>query len=172
MASQMKMETVILMQTRNWNTAEHLARFLCSSARHRGGSAWAGWARPTLRIRLQGISRAGILTAQREIEAFALQRNISLSIVEKHTKATPIPNLACGIIPWGSLVKQRLTKALLLALPEEACVRVRARGNRNGGGFAGFTGRLDSVEAAGDVWLRAVAAKAANRVCRVTWPRD
>jgi hypothetical protein len=126
-----------------------------------------------LRIRLQGVSRAVILKAQRQIEAYVRQLNLSLFMVEKHMKATPMPNLACGIIPWGSLVsKQRLTKRLLMTLPQGAGVSVRARHDRRGGDFAGFFTKLNAVETVDDIWRRAIAAKAANRVCRVTWPRE
>ena len=168
MSTQQQPETVILIQSPDRHVAEHFAIYLCRVARLSGGTSWAGWGRPTLKIRIQGIPRAQVLAAKRMIEDCALRAKLSLDLTEMETLATPLPDVVWGAIKWGTVLKQRLTKRLLLGLPPGACVVVPPLNKKMDACDPGFFAVMED-ENRKDCWRRAVQAKAAYRICRVTW---
>jgi hypothetical protein len=90
----------------------------------------------------------------------------TVSWIEQQTRATPLPNIQAGEIPWGTVIRQKLTKRLLKLLPEG--VYLVSNSYRNGGEEI-FADRLGGAETREAVWCRAQLTGASNRLCRLIW---
>ena len=159
----MKKETVIRLRSTTWCAAESLAGDLCRIAEREGGLAWAGWEYPTLKVRIQGMSRARVRAAKKAVTDFAQFARMTVLLTDTEELAGPLPDGSWSI-PWGSVTRTKLTKRLLLTLPSGVyIIGISVRNETT------FWARLDWGEDRATAWQRAVVAKAAYRLCRVAW---
>ena len=90
------------------------------------------------------------------------------SVVEQQVDETPLPDVAAGEIPRGTVLRQKLTKKLLRLLPGGAYIT----SNLFSGGEEIFSERLGPPETCATAWRRAMLAGANNRLCRLLWTED
>lgn len=96
---------------------EQVAHCLRKIVEERGGNLWAGWTDALLRIRIQGVPRHRFENPfNAGIEFFGKDKPIR--VVTREEPRRPLPDLASGEIPWGTVMREKLTKRLLKLLPE------------------------------------------------------
>ena len=166
----MAMETVLLISGNqdfaSRLTTETVGLSLCLEARHRGGDGWAGWLRTgDLTVRIHGFPLATFHTYMDACFASIGQTASSVRVVEKQVEKTPLPNVKAGDIPWGTLIREKLTKKLLKLLPEGAYVV----SNLYAGHEEIFAVRLLGKGTRDDLWGRAVRVGANKGLCRLVW---
>ena len=146
--------------------AESLGLSLCNEASRRGGDGWAGWLEPgVLKVRIHGMSLDEIRSLMNAYFESAQKHGRSISIIEQQADATPLPNVIAGEIPWGTVIRQKLTKKLLKILPEGAYLV----SNSYSEGEEIFSERLGAPETRETTWRRALISGANNRLCRLVW---
>lgn len=148
-------------------SAESLGLALCEEASRRERGGWAGLLESgILKVRIHGMPLDDIrplMTAFIE----SIQRNgATVSLIEQQTGATPLPTIHAGEIPWGTVIRQKLTTRLLDLLPEGAYLVLNSYGSGGEGIFAERLGGADTRE---EVWRRAQLTGASNRLCRLVW---
>lgn len=156
--------TLLKQHCEPWLQADWVAGYLCNFAQREGGRACARWSCPTLKVRIQGVSRARVRVVLKALTDCCLRSAMTIVFIETQEAAAPIGDSIGAQVPWGTFVRQRLTKRLLYALPEGAYViecktRLLAE-------------RLGVAEERESVWRRAVASRAAYHVCSVAWSLD
>lgn len=144
---------------------ESVGNSLTELVAREGGVAWAGWTENGLKVRIQGFSTETLRELLDAYLAAVQKRHGASSVVEQQVPASPLPDIAAGEIPWGTVLRQKLTKKFLYALPEGACVV----SNLYGGDEEIFAERVGPPESREIIWKRAVLAGANNRLCRVVW---
>jgi len=145
--------------------AEALALSLLQEAKRMGGAGWAGWVDRRLNVRIQN---ANLQTVQPIVHAWvhAAERDSkSLSIIQQTRAREPLPGPR-DQIPWGTVVHTRLTRTLLVRLPEGAWVISNCYA---GSGEPIFEQRLGPAHTRQAAWRLAIEAGANNRICRVAW---
>lgn len=100
--------------------------------------------------------------------AVAERTTKAVAVVEQQVEEAPFPNIAAGEIPWGTVLRQKLTKKLLGLLPEGAYV-VSTVYN---GAEKALSEKLGPPESRETVWRRATLVGANNRLCRLVWTED
>lgn len=168
----MPTETILLISPRQDFTsrfyAESIYLSLFETATPLGGVCWAGWLESgVLRVRIQGISLDEIRSTLNVFLEGARSDGNSISVIEQQAEATPLPNVQAGEIPWGTVIRQRLTKKLLMLLPEGAYLMSNLYSPKTGEEV--FSEQLGSAETREATWSRAVLAGANNRTCRLVW---
>ncbi len=166
----MSTETVLLIIAPNDFTSrldvESLGLELCDAVNRRGGAGWAGWLESgALKVRIQRVPPDEVHLLMDAYFTTAEKAAKSVSLVEQQVEETPLPDIAAGNIPWGTVVRQKLTKKFLGSLPEGAYV---ASTVYNGTEEA-LSEKLGPPESRETVWRRAVLAGANNRLCRLVW---
>lgn len=169
----MNTETVLLISApqdfANRFEVESLGLTLCNQADRHGGAGWAGWLQSgVMNVRIHRVPLDEVRKWMKAYFASAEKRAKSVSIVEQQTEETPLPNVAAGDIPWGTVLRQKLTKKLLRLLPEGVYVT----SNLFSGGEEIFSERLGSLETRETTWRRATLAGANSRLCRLLWTED
>lgn len=131
-----------------------------------GGRVWAGWVGCGVRVRIQGLSLRKVRVGLRIMQEATISARGSLVVVEQHADCSPLPAPGGAEVAWGTVLRSpRLTLRLLRALPSGAyLVSHRQFNNRSV-----LAVRLNKNREA--VWRRAVAARAAGRVCYVAWTK-
>ena len=148
---------------------ESLGLTLCNQADRQGGADWAEWLKSgVMKVRIHRVPLEEIRRWTNAYYASAEKRAKSVSVVEQQAEETPLPNIAAGEIPWGTVLRQKLTKNLLQMLPEGAYIT----SNLFSGGEEIFSERLGSLESRETTWRRATLASANNRLCRLLWTED
>jgi len=163
----MSTESVLLISGKpDWGSrfsVECLGLTMCECAAKRGGKAWAGWLRSdALKIRIQGLPPDEIHTMMVPYYAAVERTGGSLSVVEQQVAPAPLPDVAAGEIPWGTVIREKLTRRLLQHLPEGAYIHSNDHARK-------LSERLGPLETRETVWKRAKIVGAANRICRVVW---
>jgi len=146
---------------------ESLGQALCEEASRRGGGGWAGWLESgILKVRIHGMATDEIRPLMNAYIESMQRHGGTVSWIEQQTRATPLPNIQAGEIPWGTVIRQKLTKRLLKLLPEGAYLVSNLHGS---GGEEIFAERLGAAETREAVWCRAQLTGASNRLCRLIW---
>ena len=169
----MNTETVLLISGPQdaWSRfgTESLGLTLCNEAGKGGGAGWAGWLQlGVLKVPIQRVPLEEIRKWMKAYFTAAEKTARSVSVVQQLAEKTPLPNVAAGEIPWGTVLRQKLTRKLLKLLPEGAYVT----SNLYGGGEEIFSERLGPLETRETTWRRATLADANNRLCRLLWTED
>ena len=169
----MSTETVLLISApQDFATrfeVESLGLTLCDQASRQGGAGWAGWLESgVLKVRIHRVPLDEIRTLLNANFASALEKAQKFSVVEQQLEEAPLPNVAAGEIPWGTVLRQKLTKKLLRLLPEGVYVT----SNLFSGSEEIFSERPGSLETRETTWRRATLAGANNRLCRLLWTED
>ena len=147
--------------------AESLGLALCEEASRRGGGGWAGWlVSGVLKVRIHGMPLDDIRPLMNGFIESMQRNGATASLIEQQTGATPLPNVHAGKIPWGTVIRQKLTKRLLNLFPEGAYL---VSNSYCSGGEEIFAERLGGAETREAVWRRAQVTGASNRLCRLLW---
>ena len=169
----MDTETILLISApqdfANRFEVESLGLTLCDLASRQSGAGWAGWLESgVLKVRIHGISLDEVREWTSAYFAAAEKKAKSISVVEQQATKIPLPDVAVGEIPWGTVLRQKFTKKLLHLLPEGACVTSSVFG----AGEKIFSEHLGPLETRERTWRRATLAGANNRLCRLLWTKD
>ena len=169
----MSTETVLLISTpqnfANRFEVESLGLTLCNQADRQGGVGWAGWLESgVMKVRIHGAPPDEIRRWTTAYFAAVEKRAKSVSVIEQQAEETPLPNIAAGEIPWGTVLRQKLTKKILRLLPEGVYVT----SNLFSGGEEVYSERVGPLETSENTWRRATVAGANNRLCRLLWTED
>ena len=146
---------------------EDLGLGLCVQASRRGGAGWAGWLEAgLLKVRIHGMPVDELRSLMNAcIESMQIHGN-TVSFIEQQTGATSLPKIQTGEIPWGTVIRQKLTKKLLKLLPEGAYL---VSNSGDSGREPIFAERLGGAETREAVWRRAQLTGASNRLRRLVW---
>lgn len=169
----MNTETVLLISApqdfANRFEVESLGLTLCNQSDRHGGAGWAGWLESgVMKVRIHRVPLDEIRRWTNAYFASAEKRAKSVSIVERQAEETPLPNVSAGEIPWGTVLRQKLTKKLLRLLPEGVYVT----SNLYSGGEEILSERLGPPETRETTWCRARLASATNWLCLLLWTED
>lgn len=160
----MKREVVVYVQpgTLRWSDAESIATTLSELAMRWGGKCVAKWCPAVMEIRLQHVRSRQVALATRAVAAHLREPGTSVTILQRDEAVSPMPDLRDGV-PWGTVLRAKLTRHLIYGLPVGAYVTVvrRKTGQRL------FSEQLG--ESRSDSWARALDSHAAYRVCRIAW---
>lgn len=168
----MPAETILLFSTKQDFSsrfyAESIFLSLFETAKPLGGVCWAGWLESgVLKVRIQGISFDEIRVTMNVFLEGSQRDGHSISVIERQAESTPLPNVQAGEIPWGTVIRQKLTKKLLKLLPEGAYLLSNLYSINTGEEV--FSEHLGNAETRESTWRRAVLAGANNRTCRLVW---
>lgn len=98
--------------------AEDLGVGLCVQASRRGGAGWAGWLESgILKVRIHGMPLDELRSLMNAYIKTMQTHGNTVSLIGQQTGSTPLPNIQAGEIPWGTVIRQKLTKKLLKLLP-------------------------------------------------------
>jgi hypothetical protein len=111
-------ETVLLISGKvSWLSRfniESAGLSLCDLARKGNGDGWAGWLPSgAMQVRLHGMSLEDIHILMDAFFVSAVKAAESVSVAERQAAAAPLPDINGGDIPWGTVIRQPLTKTLL-----------------------------------------------------------
>ena len=168
----MPTETILLISTKQDFAsrfhAEGIFYLLFEDAKSLRGVCWAGWLESgVLKVRIQGVSIEKIRLSTNAFLEGAQRRGKTLSVIEQQAELSPLPNIQAGDIPWGTVLRQKLTKKLLMLLPEGAYLLSNHYSSITREEV--FSEKLGKAETREETWRRAVLAGANNRTCRLVW---
>ena len=118
-----------------------------------------------MKVRIQRVPSEEVHLLMNAYFTTAERTAKSVSVVEQQVEEMPLPDIAAGDIPWGTVVRQKFTKKLLGLLPEGAYV-VSTVYN---GSEEALSEKLGPPETREAFWRRAVLAGVNNRLCRLVW---
>ena len=167
-SNNMKEKVLLISCPQDWKARfdiESIGTGLCDQVERQGGKGWAGWTDAGLKIRLHGMP-AGLLNELMTTYFDAAKKlGEAVSVAEQEVNATPLPDLDAGEIPWGTVIRRKLTKKLLKSLPDG----VWLASNLIHGSEEVLLDRIGPTATREVVWKRAVLVGANNRLCRVVW---
>ena len=134
-------------------------------AKERGGSCVAIWKEGILALTVQGMRPAEIydlidIVIGSFVRAGKLVETVQLDSIP--IQGGKLPNYAGP----HSLIREKLTKKLLVSLPEEAFV---VSNLRNEEGRPVFAEKVSPVRTRSQQWRRVIAAGANGGLCEVVW---
>ena len=171
--SNMPTETILLISTKNQDfvsrfTVEGLGIALSDELSRLGGACWTGWIElGILKVRIQGVPIDKIRYLMNSCFESEQRKGGTISVVEHQAEVTPLPNVQAGDIPWGTVVRQKLTKKLIKLLPEGAYLLSNVYSSVTG--EEKFSVQLGNLATREETWRLAVIAGANNRLCRLVW---
>jgi hypothetical protein len=120
-----------------------------------------------LKVRIHGLPLDEIRMLLNANFASAVENAKSFSVIEQQVDPTPLPNVMAGEIPWGTVMRQKLTKKLL-----NSCLRALTLFSTATLGEEIFWEHLGAPETRDTTWKRAVIAGANNQLCRLLWTEE
>ena len=163
-------ETVLVMScSPDFAARQHLeciAISICETARCTGARAFAQWVGPRLKLRLRGYGDEQVSEALNGFTNWAQRRQYAMHFVRTRVPTTPLPDLQVGMLPWGTVTRATLTRALLERLPE-GCFVISSILNPDCTPL--LRERVGSPAARALLWERAKLLRVTQRRCWLAW---